>query len=286
MLVLSKKLSVPKQAMCSDWRNAASCYVHSNVYHSQCFLSVVLTACVDVQAASGVGGKPNNPSSSNAGGSSLPFNTPVPQISRTNERNTAASPTYSFQPNGNTRPGRIDSPVANRPPSSNFFDYNPPSGMQQSGFNPAPLAPTSAPSGPTSQPAIGRGQDASSFYATPHPAETLSAGYMPPFQAGTVNVQPAPGVSGVAGLMAAAGGNAVQVASGQPGTQPLAGGAVVGASATGPAAGGAPNSTLLVAPEGLGPPVKAGRLSADAASFVPPSIRTAPQGMLLCNQVY
>ena len=237
---------------------------------------------VHVQAANAVGGKPLNTSSSrNTAASSLPFKAPASQINRTNEMNTAASPTYSFQPNGNTRPGRIDSPVANRPPSSNFFDYNPPSGMQQSGFNPAAPAPTSVRSGPTSMPAMARGQDASSFYGTTHPAETLSAGYMPPLQAGTVNVQPAPGVSGVAGLMAAAGGNAVQVASGQPGTQPLAGGAVIGASAAGPAAGGAPDSTLLVAPEGLGPPVKAGRLSADAASFVPPSIRTAPQGVLL-----
>ncbi|KAK9821005.1 hypothetical protein WJX74_000235 [Apatococcus lobatus] len=227
------------------------------------------------QAVNAVRGESSRAPQIETRASNLPWNAPAPQINRTNEMHTASSPTYNFQPNSTTRRGRIDSPVAEQRPSHQFFD-NTALNAQQPSFTPILPAPTSARSGPATTPSIAHGSDASSFNTT-HPAETFSSGYTPPLQAGMVDVQPASGISGMAGLIAATSG-AVQVASGQPGPQPLAGGAVIGASAAHPPAGDAPGSTLLVAPEGQGPSVKAGRLSHDAPSFGPPSIRTAPQG--------
>ena len=245
-------------------------------------LHQVVTCVTYVQAASAASGEPIRATTTERRASTLPWHAPAPQISRTNETNPATSPTYNFQPNGTTRRGRINSPVAEQRPSSHFFDYTAPSG--ESSFAPAPLVPSSARSDPIRTAAIPQGSEASTFTTT-HPAETFSSGYALPLQSGTVDVQPAPGASGMVGLLAAASGEAVQVASGQPGTQPLAGGAVIGASAAGPAAGAAPAPTLLVAPEGRGPSVKAGRLSPDASTSPPPSIQTGRQGMFAATSL-
>ena len=58
----------------------------------------------------------------------------------------------------------------------------------------------------------------------------------------------------------------------------------MGASSHSPEAGGAPGAALVVAPEGQGPVVKAGRLSPDAAAFKPASIKTVSGGGLSCYQ--
>ena len=242
-----------------------------------------MTCVIHVQAAGGVSGEPIRATTTKRRAPTLPWHAPAPQISRTNETNPATSPAYSFQPNGTTRRGRIDSPVAEQRPSPHFFDYTAPSG--ESSFAPAPAAPSSAPSDPIRTVANPRGSEESAFNTT-HPPKTFSAGYALPLQSGTVDVQPASGASGMGGLLAAASGGAVQVASGRPGAQPLAGGAVNGASAAPAAGAAAPAPTLLVAPEGQGPSVKAGRLSPDAPTYAPPSVRTGRQGMFAATSLH
>ncbi len=241
---------------------------------------------------------------------------------RMDEPPSPARPTYNFQATTTTRAGRIDSPQASQAPPPDFF---PPSYTQeQGGFSPsmdqaaftAHSTPVEAPSTimtnfyqPAPEYIFGSTYGAEttpppSFAAPPPtipsqsfqapPASEPTAGTMPPLQAGSMNVQPAPGLSGMVGMVAASSGSGIQVApevqrsapmasgNGQQvasGTQPIIGGQVVGGSSHAPQAGGAPGAALVVAPEGRGPAVKPGRLSPDAAAFQPSPIKTASGGV-------
>lgn len=213
------------------------------------------------------------------------------QVNRSNEPATSASPGYNVQPNiTTTRAGRIDSPVAASGPRQDFF--NPTSEPPTTAFAPQVARPSNCFSYGTVEPSSGSAttlrsgpmgpqEGPGSSYDSRYPGANPS--YMPSQQA---NAQPASGFSGALGMAAAASGNGyqTQVGSGMPGSAALAGGAVVGGSAHALTAGGAQGTTLLVAPEGQGPTVKAGRLDADAAPFVPPpSIKTNPPGVVMSS---